>query len=51
MGRADLIGDGPQQLIPKHQPRGNADYRAPRRKNTEDAHRRRTSTKNTKRVN
>ena len=45
MGRADLIGDGPQHLIPKHQPRSNADYRAPRRKNTEDAHKRRTSTK------
>jgi uncharacterized radical SAM protein YgiQ len=50
MGRADLIGDGPQHLIPKHQPRGNGEYRAPRRKNTEDAHRRRTSSKSAKRA-
>jgi hypothetical protein len=50
MDRVDLIGDGPQHLIPKTQPRGNKEYMAPRRKNTDDAHRRRTSTKSTKRA-
>ncbi|WP_432698000.1 YgiQ family radical SAM protein [Marinobacterium sp. YM272] len=33
MGRADLIGDGEHQLIPKDQPDGQA-YNAPRRKNS-----------------
>ncbi len=42
MGRADLIGDGAQQLIPRDQPDGRGDYKAPRRKNTAAAHRRRT---------
>ncbi|MFW2405537.1 MAG: YgiQ family radical SAM protein, partial [Gammaproteobacteria bacterium] len=42
MGRAELIGDGPQQLIPRDQPDGRGDYEAPRRKNTAVAHRRRT---------
>jgi uncharacterized radical SAM protein YgiQ len=42
MGRADLIGDGPRQLIPKHQPDARQSYKAPRRKNSADAHQRRT---------
>jgi radical SAM superfamily enzyme YgiQ (UPF0313 family) len=42
MGRADLIGDGPRQLIPKHQPDARRAYKAPRRKNSGDAHQRRT---------
>ena len=45
MGRADLIGDGEHQLIPKDQPRGDHDYHAPRRKNSESAHTRRKSGK------
>jgi uncharacterized radical SAM protein YgiQ len=42
MGRADLIGSGAHQLIPKQQPEASQDYRAPRRKNTGQAHQRRT---------
>ena len=42
MGRADLIGSGAHQLIPKQQPEASQDYRAPRRKNTAQAHQRRT---------
>jgi uncharacterized radical SAM protein YgiQ len=42
MGRADLIGDGRHQLIPEHQPDDRAAYRSPRRKNSADAHQRRT---------
>ena len=42
MGRADLIGDGKHQLIPKTQPGDGRDYQAPRRKNSADAHQRRT---------
>ena len=42
MGRADLIGDGESHLIPTSQPETGRGYRAPRRKNTEQAHRRRT---------
>ena len=42
MGRADLIGDGQHQLIPKTQPADSRDYQAPRRKNSGDAHKRRT---------
>jgi radical SAM superfamily enzyme YgiQ (UPF0313 family) len=42
MGRADLIGSGEQQLVPQAQPGEDRGYRAPRRKNTEAAHRRRT---------
>lgn len=42
MGRADLIGDGPRQLVPKDQPGDGRDYRAPRRKNSAKAHRKRT---------
>jgi len=40
MGRHDLIGDGPKCLIPAKQP--EADYQAPRRKNSGDAHKKRT---------
>jgi uncharacterized radical SAM protein YgiQ len=42
MGRADLIGNGDHQLIPGEQPGEQKDYRAPRRKNSESAHKRRT---------
>ncbi len=42
MGRTDLIGDGKHQLIPKEQPEDNKAYQAPRRKNTERAHKKRT---------
>jgi uncharacterized radical SAM protein YgiQ len=42
MARTDLIGDGPDQLIPRDQPKEDDDYRAPRRKNSQAAHRRRT---------
>jgi len=43
MGRADLIGDGDKQLIPKDQPASTDDYRAARRKNSASAHSRRTN--------
>jgi hypothetical protein len=42
MGRADLIGDGKHQLIPKDQPEDTSAYKAPRRKNSAGAHQRRT---------
>jgi uncharacterized radical SAM protein YgiQ len=42
MGRADLIGDGKHQLIPRDQPEDTRAYQAPRRKNTAAAHQRRT---------
>ncbi len=42
MGRGDLIGDGQHQLIPKEQPHTQTTYQAPRRKNTQAAHQRRT---------
>ena len=42
MGRSDLIGEGEHQLIPKDQPEEGKAYRAPRRKNSEGAHQRRT---------
>ena len=45
MGRADLIGDGESHLIPASQPETGSGYRAPRRKNTEQAHQRRTGKK------
>ena len=45
MGRADLIGDGKHQLIPKDQPEDAKAYRAPRRKNSASAHQRRTKGK------
>ncbi len=41
MGRADLIGSGEHQLIPKDQPEANTTYQSPRRKNTASAHQRR----------
>jgi len=41
MGRADLIGSGPHQLVPHDQPGSAQDYRAPRRKNSGAAHRHR----------
>ena len=34
LGREDLIGNGKQQLIPKHQPRSQGSYHNPRRKNS-----------------
>ncbi len=34
LGREDLIGNGKQQLIPKHQPRSPGSYHNPRRKNS-----------------
>jgi radical SAM superfamily enzyme YgiQ (UPF0313 family) len=42
MGRADLIGDGERHLIPATQPETGCDYHAPRRKNSAQAHQRRT---------
>jgi uncharacterized radical SAM protein YgiQ len=42
MGRTDLIGDGPRQLVPQHQPDVRQAYKAPRRKNSGEAHQRRT---------
>ncbi len=41
MGRADLIGDRDDQLIPAQQPQPGDGYKAPRRKNSTQAHRRR----------
>jgi hypothetical protein len=51
MGRADLIGEGEHQLIPKHQANSKQannrkDYKSPRRKNSASAHQKRTNTKN-----
>jgi len=43
LGRADLIGDRHDQLIPAQQPDENKSYHAPRRKNSTDAHERRRS--------
>jgi len=34
MGRADLIGNGEHQLIPKYQPRNDGSYQSARRKNS-----------------
>ncbi|HEY9050434.1 MAG TPA: DUF3362 domain-containing protein, partial [Gammaproteobacteria bacterium] len=45
MGRSDLIGDGPNQLIPLNQPDEKHAYHSPRRKNSEPAHKRRTGGK------
>jgi len=45
MGRADLIGDGERQLVPDCQPDTTQSYRASRRKNTKQAHERRTGKK------
>lgn len=43
MGRADLIGDGPQYLIPKTQPTDGRDYQSPRHKNSSRPPQRRAS--------
>ena len=43
MGRADLIGDAPDKLVPANQPARGDDYRPPRRKHSRRAHRRRTA--------
>ena len=48
MGRADLIGDGDKQLIPKNQPTSSDDYHAARRKNSASAHSRRTGSNQAK---
>jgi hypothetical protein len=45
MGRADLIGDGEHQLIPRDQPKDTGAYKGHRRKNSADAHQRRTKGK------
>ncbi len=37
MGRADLIGPGKHQLIPRHQPAGQQTYQSPTRKNSTSA--------------
>jgi uncharacterized radical SAM protein YgiQ len=42
MGHAELIGDGPNQLIPKDQPKDGKGYQSPRRKNSAQAHQKRT---------
>ncbi|SPE34505.1 conserved hypothetical protein [Burkholderiales bacterium] len=34
MGRADLIGNGKQHLVPRHQPAGGGEYQSARRKNS-----------------
>jgi len=41
MGRAELIGDKPQQLIPATDPEQGRDYKSPRRKNSATPHQRR----------
>ena len=46
MGRADLIGEGENQLIPKQQPNSEKGYKSPRRKNSASPHQKRTSSKN-----
>jgi len=47
MGRAELIGDGPNQLIPEYSPEEKQmAYQAHRRKNTATAHKKRTGGKN-----
>lgn len=46
MGRAELIGDGPRQLIPKYHPDEKQKiYQSHRRKNTAGAHKKRTGKK------
>ncbi len=37
MGRAELIGNGKQHLIPTWQPLGDGSYQSPRRKNSSAA--------------
>ncbi len=45
MGRADLIGDGDRQLIPKDQPTSLKSYHSARRKNSDSAHSRKIKMK------
>ena len=45
MGRGDLVGNSEKHLIPTHQPETGQGYQAARRKNTVQAHRRRTGKK------
>jgi uncharacterized radical SAM protein YgiQ len=45
MNRADLIGDGERHLVPEDQPKATQTYRAARRKNTKEAHQRKTGKK------
>ncbi len=45
MGKANLIGDGERHLVPEIQPLRTHDYGASRRKNTKQAHQRRTGKK------
>jgi uncharacterized radical SAM protein YgiQ len=45
MNRANLIGDREQHLVPESQPKTAHDYRASRRKNTKQAHQRKTGKK------
>lgn len=44
MGRAELIGNSEQHLVPRHQPTRLESYSAPRRKNSSAAHQRRKRT-------
>jgi uncharacterized radical SAM protein YgiQ len=45
MGRANLIGDSERHLVPEYQSEKAPNYRASRRKNTKQAHERRTGKK------
>lgn len=45
MGKANLIGDDERHLVPEFQPETGHDYQASRRKNTKQAHQRRTGKK------
>jgi uncharacterized radical SAM protein YgiQ len=45
MGKASLIGNEERHLVPEFQPEANHDYQASRRKNTKQAHQRRTGKK------
>ncbi len=45
MGKANLIGDDERHLVPEHQPETTHNYKASRRKNTKQAHERRTGKK------
>ncbi len=45
MGKSNLIGDGERHLVPEFQPETSHNYQASRRKNTKQAHQRRTGKK------
>jgi hypothetical protein len=45
MGKANLIGDDERHLVPERQPETTQNYKASRRKNTKQAHERRTGKK------